>query len=344
MKKLISLMVLVLILGLFLTGCSVLSNVGQVPVNEQSSITSLTKGEFDAECPAAPAVAGLLLEAAGVDNRYGTGKDGGNYIKQVANHMSPEADFDGVSKCDVIAYECAVAAFLNSIDPPAGVISQYAGILDPVASGATFQDNEDGTGTMYLTVLDLCGEGIEDLELADIEVYLPLVGVTTDLATLSAGGYWDIVLIDNGYGEYEIIFYRTGSVPYTRLWDVIVMDEIIEDDLSILITNPSDVYTLNITIVNGNPAYAHLFTITYFPGTGIATGTGSHSGGTVIETVSDILFDFDADPNKLSFKSVYPNFYTWYPSFLLEENGTLTFIDGFGADNVYSAEGTWSIE
>jgi len=43
MKKLIYLIVLVLILGLVLSGC-LLSNVGQVPTNEQSGITYLTKG------------------------------------------------------------------------------------------------------------------------------------------------------------------------------------------------------------------------------------------------------------------------------------------------------------
>ena len=43
MKKLIYLIVLTLILGLFLTGC-LLSNVGQVPTTEQSGISYLTKG------------------------------------------------------------------------------------------------------------------------------------------------------------------------------------------------------------------------------------------------------------------------------------------------------------
>ena len=44
MKKSIYLIVLALILGLVLTGCSLLSNVGQVPTNEQSGIINLTKG------------------------------------------------------------------------------------------------------------------------------------------------------------------------------------------------------------------------------------------------------------------------------------------------------------
>ena len=44
MKKLIYLIVLTLILGLVFTGCSLLSNIGQVPATEQSGITYLTKG------------------------------------------------------------------------------------------------------------------------------------------------------------------------------------------------------------------------------------------------------------------------------------------------------------
>ena len=44
MKKLIYLIVLALILGLVLTGCSLLSNIGQAPTNEQSGIVYLTKG------------------------------------------------------------------------------------------------------------------------------------------------------------------------------------------------------------------------------------------------------------------------------------------------------------
>ena len=44
MKKLIYLIVLALILGLTLAGCTLLSNIGQVPTSEQSGITYLTKG------------------------------------------------------------------------------------------------------------------------------------------------------------------------------------------------------------------------------------------------------------------------------------------------------------
>ena len=46
MKKLSYLIVLALILGLVLTGCSLLSNISQVPTTEQSGISYLTKAEL----------------------------------------------------------------------------------------------------------------------------------------------------------------------------------------------------------------------------------------------------------------------------------------------------------
>ena len=47
MKKLYYLIVLVLILGLVLAGCTFLSNIGQAPATEQSGVTYLTKGTLD---------------------------------------------------------------------------------------------------------------------------------------------------------------------------------------------------------------------------------------------------------------------------------------------------------
>ena len=114
------------------------------------------------------------------------------------------------------------------------------------------------------------------------------------------------------------------------------MDEIIEDDLPIKITNPVTVYTLNITSVNNNTGYTHFFTINYYFGTDTGTGTGSNG-----QVVSDI--EFDVNLNQLSFKSVYTNNYTWYPAFVLEDNGSLTHVN-LGGDNVYAATGTWSVE
>ena len=79
MKKLYYLIVLALILGLVLTGCTLLSNIGQVPTIEQSDITYLTKHTADD-----PQVIDLL---AGQTNKVGEVKvwnDADNlYVKYV---------------------------------------------------------------------------------------------------------------------------------------------------------------------------------------------------------------------------------------------------------------------
>ena len=69
----------------------------------------------DAEYPAAPAIAEKLLAEAGVSHRYGTGKEGGNYIADVAKMMGKGASFRGVAKKDFLAYEAAVKAYLIEV-------------------------------------------------------------------------------------------------------------------------------------------------------------------------------------------------------------------------------------
>lgn len=59
-------------------------------------------------CPAAPAVAGELLDMPGVT--YSNTR--GYYISAVADQMGPGTDFNGVTKCNTEAYRAAVKAFL----------------------------------------------------------------------------------------------------------------------------------------------------------------------------------------------------------------------------------------
>jgi hypothetical protein len=98
-------------------------------------------------------------------------------------------------------------------------------------------------------------------------------------------------------------------------------------------------YELLVTGVNGNPAYWHTFSVQYDPDLDTTyTGTGVYDGGT--ETGSG----FEGTDDSLSFQSDYDSVdYTWYPSFLLNEDLTLTFVDGFGDDNVFAAEGTYTV-
>ncbi len=82
------------------------------------SLMAVTALAENNECPAAPAVASELLREAGESNRYGSGRDGGNYIRDVAHEMGSHnedvnnTDFHGVGKCDQEAYKAAIAAFL----------------------------------------------------------------------------------------------------------------------------------------------------------------------------------------------------------------------------------------
>lgn len=69
----------------------------------------------EAEYPAATAVAEKLLAEAGVSHRYGKGKDGGNYISDIAKLMGKGASFKGIEKKDFIAYKNAVEAYLLEV-------------------------------------------------------------------------------------------------------------------------------------------------------------------------------------------------------------------------------------
>jgi hypothetical protein len=64
--------------------------------------------------PAAPAVAAELLKNAGISPKYGSGKQGGNYISDVATLMGPTTLFKGVPKSEVSAYRTEVANYLIS--------------------------------------------------------------------------------------------------------------------------------------------------------------------------------------------------------------------------------------
>jgi hypothetical protein len=144
----------------------------------------VTPASVSDECPAAPAVAGFLLEEAGIDNRWGTGRDGGNYIKSVANHMDPEtADFDGVEKCELFKYELAIAYFLNSL----GAAVAYPGnVVESVTFIDVDESGEFGTAVGDEVIITFKGNIIKVANItADFNVNYPIIshGALTD---------WDI--------------------------------------------------------------------------------------------------------------------------------------------------------
>jgi hypothetical protein len=83
----------------------------ETDTGEKTAVVKVVEAEY----PAAPAIAEKLLAEAGVSHRYGTGKEGGNYIADVTKKMGKGASFMGVEKKDFIAYEAAVKAFLIEV-------------------------------------------------------------------------------------------------------------------------------------------------------------------------------------------------------------------------------------
>ena len=98
-------------------------------------------------------------------------------------------------------------------------------------------------------------------------------------------------------------------------------------------------YEIEVTEVNGIDAYRHTFEVRYDPSTDGFEGSGwswFHDGG-------ESLSAFEMAGSTLAFRSDYDfDDYVWYPRFALNEDGTLTFDDGYGDDNVFAAEGTYT--
>ncbi|MEX0326439.1 MAG: hypothetical protein AB3N33_10165 [Puniceicoccaceae bacterium] len=104
--------------------------------------------------------------------------------------------------------------------------------------------------------------------------------------------------------------------------------------------DPRCMLMLEVDSVNGNAEFAHTFGFRTF-GDFIPFGWGYSHYHEWDEAVSKIKFDGNSET--LSFTATYPDSYMWYPSFVLNGDGTLTFVDQPG-DNVYAATGTWFLD
>jgi len=91
----------------------------------------------------APAIAARILEYNDVKPRYGTGKEGGNFIADVAAHMGPKTLFSEVdNKEDLEAYWDAVLLFLNEhlMIPKTLVMPDYSPVCEaPVLINGGFE-------------------------------------------------------------------------------------------------------------------------------------------------------------------------------------------------------------
>jgi hypothetical protein len=108
--------------------------------------------QLEEPAKAAPSVAAELLKGSDISNRYGKGKSGGNHVADVAKHMGPGTNFDGVAKEDIEEYECTIVKFLRNKNPePAMVTSSYDNCYElvPVDEVEVPSTSESGVFTSY---------------------------------------------------------------------------------------------------------------------------------------------------------------------------------------------------
>jgi len=145
MKKLFYLIVLALILGLVLTGCSLLSNISQVPATEQSGITYLTKGPFSIDLVGLWRFSGNADDSSGYDN-HRTVNGGATYEP---SPMGQALNFDGVD--DYV--NCGSGAILKPSEnitiemwvKPSSTQNQYADILGGHQNNQGYVVQQDST-------------------------------------------------------------------------------------------------------------------------------------------------------------------------------------------------------
>ena len=191
MKKLSYFIVLILILGLALTGCSLLSNVGQVPTTEQSGITYLTK-HMEREPFESTLYAGQEFEVGTVSVW-----DDGEYLHVIYNTTG-----DWV----LTETHLAVATALD------GIPQTKKG--NPIPGKFPYQCCYDGSEWVFLIKDDgapgaiCCADGDTNATLTEVEYIIPLSEI--------------------GEGEDycgELLFIAAHAVVQKRIGDEIIQEE-----------------------------------------------------------------------------------------------------------------------
>ncbi len=189
---------------------------------------TLEVADFEVEYLAAPAVAGLILEEWGIDNRFGQGKDGGNYIALVAHQMIGKAMFpaydwygrwDGetyIEKCDVDAHYQAVYNYLVKLGAPLPK-SLTVELLEEIADGFIYQPFKTVSGgSPTVRVTDVHGNPVEGL---GMRVSLPTIAEISGIVLTDSNGlavFDSLIYGSGGAGTYRANFYIADST--VRAW------------------------------------------------------------------------------------------------------------------------------
>jgi hypothetical protein len=348
MKKLIYLIVLIVILGLVLTGC-LLSNVGQVPATEQSGITYLTKGlspvlvarwNFDEGSGQTAGDAtgvndGQLGSTTGVDANdpswsadqwwggYALSFDGINDYVEVADSSS--LDITGVITIEAWIYPTAVSDYRCIVAKRLGNFANYVLRLNggkvefyysgPSASGTVTDWNVwatsstvVSTGSWYHVAVAFTFAG------GPIAVY---VDGASQSGSWIAGDSSDPAtpndyLLRIGMAHPGYPQYFKGLIDEVRIWSNVLDDTQLDDMLppAITITTPSaTTYLLN-EVVNAD------WSVSDGTGTGVAYESGTVLSGSPINTSTVGSYDFtitatDYAKNTDSKKVTYNVIYNW---------------------------------
>ncbi len=130
----------------------------------------------------------------------------------------------------------------NDISFTEGVVEvsgsgEGVGEIDANASSASWFNNQDGTGTMSLNVLDKCGNGIEEITKGDFAIWPP-AGDWRTFNDVNSYSSWDLTFNEEGEGDYNVLFdlVNESKIPFSQAWDIQALSETIEENLQINVT------------------------------------------------------------------------------------------------------------
>jgi len=234
MKKYYFLIVLALILGLVLTGCSLLSNISQVPTTEQSGVTYLTKGgvppsfdliglwhfDTDANDSTANHNNGTFMDNAYLTTGYfgnAVSFDGsGDYVEVSGTDSLEPSNVTvecWVKSSTIKSYQYIVAKYYTGSYASYGLYTGSSkGLFFYVSDGSYSLSNDAGTGVWDGEWHHIAGTYDGSI----LKLYVDGIEVGTGKAVTKTIGY----NTGNLYvGSYGTGYYFTGTIDEVRIWD-----------------------------------------------------------------------------------------------------------------------------
>ena len=249
MKKLFYLIVLALILGLVLTGCSLLSNIGQAPATEQSGIAYLTKAlpladlvglwHFDEGSGATtvadssgysntgtiygaiPGVAGKFGNALSFDVSDDYVDIGTTNLATGAHTVTFWAYSSDEGNVAFFEFQLDFLGFISYKDASGRVMCGHRGGVQPYTAVGTFPLNQ-------WNHIALVYDGGSKSASASYKIYINGVDEATTLPYGAIGSSFE----RNYIGKERNWYYGSSILDEVRIWNTALMSNTIEDHYS----------------------------------------------------------------------------------------------------------------